>query len=136
VLLAGHVHDGHPLGIRDGTMTFFEVRVHHANKIDISRCDEERNERPPYMSAEEPKSVSEVYIRVAVIDIDISAGITNICIRGGRRETLEAGALRNSLLRNTYHIKESYYEEQPESTSSRIDGKEEITVQVQTKKHL
>jgi hypothetical protein len=69
--------------------------------------DEERDERPPYISAEELKSVREVYIRVAVIDIDISAGITNICIRGGKRETLEAGALRNSLLRSTYHVEES-----------------------------
>jgi hypothetical protein len=37
-----------------------------------------------YISAEEPKSVREMYIRVAVIDIDISAGITNICIEGGK----------------------------------------------------
>jgi hypothetical protein len=42
------------------------------------------NERPPYISAEELKSVREVYIRVAVVDIDISAGVMNIYI-GVRR---------------------------------------------------
>jgi hypothetical protein len=36
----------------------------------------------PYILVEEPKSIREVYIRVAVIDIDISAGVTNIYIRG------------------------------------------------------
>jgi hypothetical protein len=45
---------------------------------------------------EEPKSVREVYIRVAVIDSDISAGSTNIYIGGRRGETLEDGALRIS----------------------------------------
>ena len=46
--------------------------------------DEERNERLSYISAKEPKSVREVYIRVAVIDIDINAGNMNIYIGGGR----------------------------------------------------
>jgi hypothetical protein len=50
----------------------------------------------PYTSVEVPKSVREVYIRVAVIDIDISAGSTNIYIGSMRGETLEACALRIS----------------------------------------
>jgi len=64
--------------------------------MDPSKHDEQRNERPPHISAEALKSVREVYIRVAVIDIDINAGIMNIYIRGGRGETSEAGSLRNS----------------------------------------
>jgi len=56
--------------------------------------DEERNKRPPYISAEEPKSVREVYIRVAVIDIAISVGNTNIYIGGGRAQG-EGGDVRS-----------------------------------------
>jgi hypothetical protein len=58
------------------------------------------------MPAEKPKPVREAYSRVAVIDIDISAGIMNTCIGGGRKETKEAGGLRSSIQR-TYNIKES-----------------------------
>jgi hypothetical protein len=69
--------------------------------------DDERNERPPYKSTEELKSVREVYIRVAVIDIDISAGNTNIYIGGGgpagRGEMLEADTLRDLWQRNQTH---------------------------------
>jgi hypothetical protein len=38
--------------------------------------------------ADEPKSVRETYIRVAVIDIDIMAGAENIYIGGGRCKRL------------------------------------------------
>ena len=37
-----------------------------------------------YISSGEPKSVREVYTRVAVIDIDITVGMTNIYIGGGK----------------------------------------------------
>jgi hypothetical protein len=67
-----------------------------SGNFDLSKHDEGLNEKLPYMSVEVPKSIREVYIHVAVIDIDISAGVTNIYIWGGRGETLEAGVIRIS----------------------------------------
>jgi hypothetical protein len=42
-----------------------------------------------YISAEKPKSARERYIRVAVIDIVIREGITNICVVVGRQNDFE-----------------------------------------------
>lgn len=62
---------------------------------DINRIEsdeEERRETSSYISAEETKSAREVYIRVAVIDSMIRAGITNIYIDGRHKDLVLAAA--------------------------------------------
>ena len=62
---------------------------------DINRIEsdeEDRRETSSYISAEETKSAREVYIRVAVIDSVIRAGITNIYIDGRHKDLVLSAA--------------------------------------------
>lgn len=97
----------------------------------IERNEEERRETSSYISAEERKSAREVYIRVAVIDSVIRAGITNIYI-DGRHKDLVLSAAHSRRERTIPRIADI----QIMSISFMISCKEEITVQVQIYEHL
>jgi hypothetical protein len=76
------VRGRHLIGICDGAI---KVRAYHTDMTLTSLSMRECDERSSYIVVEEPKSVSEAYIRVAVIDVDSSADNTNANIGGGRR---------------------------------------------------